>query len=568
MSRKKKLTALAAGLALLLGAVLFFAEREGARVEEAPPRLAAEASYGPETVEPARLAADLVEIEAKNEYALPVSLTALGNNQYLYCNYLSIYFLSLGPGNNYTIRQLEPLGLDSVFRPTGLYYHEGTVYIANYTGDNILIGQLSEDKSRLEITRSISHPALISPENIFVDDEIIVTANYDGHNVACFDHEGRLLWEVKIPNAHGLDGNKDFLVATGLGERKIYKLSRSGEILRTTGQLGWGLNEYAWPTDIDILPANEILVTDAHTGRITRLDYDLKPVKAFGMNGSAKADFNFPYALYPLEQGFIICDTFKDRLLFLTPDFQIEKIIYLKGKNPEGGDKKLWGLKADAYAYPGLGAEALNILLRDFFPQNDSISFIGSYNGFRQLQDGQVKKRIAMTAPPASIPDFFWYVAMAEKLPQASGRYYVIFSPQNRSPLFFDSETRAFFLASLEAMPLSTWSAAESEYIDEIFKKIQPRFLALEEALKNDGDRLKLWDQYLGPESGNKLPDLKELLNNSEAGEKIGEKTRNGRLTSADLAEFKQTISEDLTINLLECLAVSYLAQADSAYAE
>ncbi|MDR1920813.1 MAG: hypothetical protein LBS31_03610 [Candidatus Adiutrix sp.] len=522
------------------------------------------ASYGLETVEPLRLAADFIEIETNNYYDMLSSLTALGNNQYLYCDYINIYFLSLGSGSNYTITQVEPLGLNSDFVPTGLYYHQGTLYIANYTGNNILAGQLSADNSRLEITRSITHPALISPENIFVDDEIIVTANYDGNNVTCFDHEGRLLWEVKVPNAHGIDGNKDFLTVTGLGERKIYKLSRSGEVLRTTGQLGWELNEYAWPTDIDILPANEILVTDAHTGRITKLDYDLKPIKAWGINGSARADFNFPYALYPREQGLIICDTFKGRFLFLNQDFQIEKIIYLNGRNPEAGDKKLWGMKTDAYAYPSLDEEPLNILLQDFFPPNDSLSYMSSYNGFRMLIGEEIKKYIIMNSNNLTKPDFygfFWYVTMAEKLPHDSGRYYVIFSPQNYHPLFFDSETKAFFLTKLDAIPYSTWSAAESEYIDEMFQKIKPHFMTLEKAMKSDDDLLKLWDQYLGKDSNNLVPGLKELLNYSEAGKKISEKIQNGRLTSADLAEFKQAISEDLTINLLECLAVSYLAQ-------
>lgn len=71
----------------------------------------------------------------------------------------------------------------------------------------------------------------IGPENVYVTDDgkYLASANYDGSDVTLFEltsfKQYKEIWNAtEIGQAHGVTIKDSFVYATGLTERKVYKL--------------------------------------------------------------------------------------------------------------------------------------------------------------------------------------------------------------------------------------------------------------------------------------------------------------------------------------------------------
>jgi hypothetical protein len=246
---------------------------------------------------------------------MPVSLASLDGDRCLVCNYSVVQTVNLRTGAASTVappREVEH------WCPTGLCVAgtDGTVVLANYTGHDLLEMRLCGD--RFELVRRITHPDMVSPENVAVseDGQLLAVADYDGDRLLVFHRDGELAWSRPVGNAHGVAFGPDGIVVSGLKDRRVTLFDLRGNRRRETGGFGWGAGKYLWPTCVTHA-AGRYLVSDAHTGRITILDRELKPVDWFGGNGPGAALFNMPYAVTVLGKEVVVCDTFKGRVLRL-----------------------------------------------------------------------------------------------------------------------------------------------------------------------------------------------------------------------------------------------------------
>jgi hypothetical protein len=151
-------------------------------------------------------------------------------------------------------------------------------------------------------------------------------------------------WTVPADRAHGVAISGDFAFGTSLGERRVYKIAlATGQVVKTAGKLGWGAEDYLWPTALQATPDGRILIADAHLGRIREIDPEsLKARRYLGTNGPGLGYFNMPYGLLANDDELGILSTFQNRILFLDGRFTKVRSQFLAG-----GD---WGAARGAIA--------------------------------------------------------------------------------------------------------------------------------------------------------------------------------------------------------------------------
>lgn len=223
----------------------------------------------------------------------------------------------------------RPKGLKGVWSPTGIAYRKGVLYVANYHGNNIIEGNLDCGKSEFKPQTVISTPDTVSPENVAISDDgdTIVSAQYDGSNVAAFRRGAdgwKPLWTAKVPLAHGIAIIGSRVYATGLQHRTITAFDlNSGKQLAQAGQLGADplKTDMMWPTGLANL--NGVLIlSDAHTGYICSVNQStLHTETCFGGNGAGEQKFNMPYSTVPFGKSLLILSTYSSRIAEAKVDF-------------------------------------------------------------------------------------------------------------------------------------------------------------------------------------------------------------------------------------------------------
>ncbi len=255
----------------------------------------------------------------------PVSVVPWKDNRHLICNYVSIQEVDVQTGAHTLVR---PDPKPSVWCPSGLFAipAEQLLFVANYKGHDVLEMQRTGDT--LKVLTRYTHADMVSPEGVAVSDDgsLVAVADYDGNAVFVFHRDGRLAWRRHVGLGHGVSFGPGFVVATSLQNRSIIKFDLQGNLLSQAGHLGWGENGYLWPTTI-IVKGDDIVISDAHTGKVTFLDHDLRARKSLGGNGPGTGLFNMPYGVVGWSGGWIICDTFKGRLLVLDQDCRCQRIL-------------------------------------------------------------------------------------------------------------------------------------------------------------------------------------------------------------------------------------------------
>ncbi|QZI69895.1 hypothetical protein K5F93_26625 [Pseudomonas protegens] len=231
-----------------------------------------------------------------------VSLAQIDTNTIAVANYDSIILLDK---TKKTLCKVTPnwgttKPEDTTWVPTGIYYTNDTLYIANYRGNNILTGKLNVKDCQLTIESSIKDKSGLGPENLYVDKTgNIYTANYDSGTVVAFNKSGEKIWSAPVPEAHGITADDNYVYTTSLTERNIQKLRKdTGKVELAQGKTGWNIknSEYLWPTSINIDGNGNLLVSDAQSGMIGLLEpKTLTPVSSFGGMGPGLNHFNYPY---------------------------------------------------------------------------------------------------------------------------------------------------------------------------------------------------------------------------------------------------------------------------------
>lgn len=222
-------------------------------------------------------------------------------------------------------RTLKPFSIekDAALRwhPTALALSGDTVFIANYTGNNVLVGTVDFSAMAIRIDRVIGDDKTISPEGIAVDDNKVAVANYDGNSVQVFDldvSDTSAACQVAVGLGHGVTFADGHIFATSLLNRTILKIDPENcAVVGTIGRQGWGRGEFLWPTAVASMGFGQVIVTDAHTGRLTVLaTHDLSVVAEWGGNGPR--GFNMPYGVAWHEGRVWVASTFNRTIVELS----------------------------------------------------------------------------------------------------------------------------------------------------------------------------------------------------------------------------------------------------------
>jgi len=300
-----------------------------------------------------------------------VSVAPIGSRYFVIANYGSLIILDR---RNAKICTVAVLGVPKRFNPTGVFYAaDGLLYVANYKGNNILRGAVNPVECVFQYHDEYSSSDTGGPENVYVNirRKILVSANYDAGTVTAFDlADRRQLWVAKISQAHGVTFSGAWVYATGLTDRKIFRLDpSSGQIMASRGEMGWnvGKNQYLWPTTV-YAAGRELVVADAHTGFIAFLDPGtLRVTRYMGGNGPTYGRFNYPYAAVPIPGGLVILSTNRRHIVVLDPEgtnvlqeFRFDENLWPATSGEVFGRNWL--------GYIGVGATPIRVGGRLFFP--------------------------------------------------------------------------------------------------------------------------------------------------------------------------------------------------------
>jgi hypothetical protein len=271
---------------------------------------------------PLATAADAVTIVQPDLDGLPVSAAMTGDREtLLITTYHDILSLNIHSGQ---VTRLAPdlASLNSKkYVPTGIAIgrRTGSVFLANYLANNILIGHISTNRVTFE--QELSGDRLVSPENVAItpDESWLVSANFDGSSATAFTLVGdRYVWKwtTQIPSAHGVAILGDLVFVSSLQLRKIIVLSlNDGQEIGSFGQSGWNTSclDFLWPTDIHTADNNLIVITDAHTGGIYRIAFDGTVGKLLDVVGGiapGPAGLQMPYSTASVGGDLAVLSTF------------------------------------------------------------------------------------------------------------------------------------------------------------------------------------------------------------------------------------------------------------------
>ena len=204
------------------------------------------------------------------------------------------------------------------------------VYIANYTGDSVLVGTISEDGSSIDIDRKIGNANTRSPEGLSIRGNYLAVANYDGDSVQVFRidaaDESPPFCQIPVGLAHGVAFADGFLFATSLHDRKLYKIDpETCRIISAVGGKGRGRGQFLWPTSVADMGDGRIIVSDAHTGNLTILyTADLSVLKSWG--GLGPKAFNMPYSVTCVDGKAWVASTYS-QTIFEVIDFSWDRVV-------------------------------------------------------------------------------------------------------------------------------------------------------------------------------------------------------------------------------------------------
>jgi hypothetical protein len=261
---------------------------------------------------------------------LPISAAALDDDTLLLVNYHDIRSLNIRSGEVAELDvDLSRLGAIR-FIPTGIAVgrRSGLIYLANYLGNDILIGRLRANKLTFET--EIKGDGVISPENVALssDEGWLVSANYDGNTATAFEASGdRYIqkWKTSVPLAHGIAVLGSHVFVSSLLLRQILVLNlEDGSVVESFGQPGWDtycLN-FLWPTSIEIVNEQIMAITDAHTGGIYRIDFEhgnRSLIDVIGGTTSGLMGLQMPYAAASIGGNLAILSTFSPKIVIAGP---------------------------------------------------------------------------------------------------------------------------------------------------------------------------------------------------------------------------------------------------------
>ena len=343
----------------------------------------------------------------------------------------------------------EQLAMDEKpWNPTGLYYDKSSqqLYIANYNGHNILIGTITENYE-FRVEKMIVAQGLVSPENVVVNEDgsCIAVADYDGNALFVFGNDGNVLWKKDVGLAHGVEIGDEYVYCTSLDTREVIQYDWDGNEVNRVGTLAkYGANAYMWPVALETYNG-QLLVADAHSGRISLLDENLNFISSLGANGPYITNLNYPYALLVEEPFIYITDVFSQRILKV--DF--DGVIHTQLSKNEPSEMAYSNLEytphyLDDTAY--LYEEQTSVPATFFNPLFSDFNIVGGFSSIWAMKDSEqyqiplLKYESINTNFAFDLGEF--YSTWCYKIKTNHYEYYLFGSPQCGSFIFYNEENR------------------------------------------------------------------------------------------------------------------------------
>ncbi|HHW36195.1 MAG TPA: hypothetical protein GXX18_02685 [Bacillales bacterium] len=397
------------------------------------------------------------EEDQLNDQLLVVSITPFDDG-YILCDYQNIYLLK----ENNLIKLKPPIDI-GIWNPTGVFYSGETnsLFVANYNGHNVIEFGINLENNHLEKINEMTHTEMVSPENVVAghDGKYIAVADYDGNRVFLFTSEGSLEWVQEVKQAHGIALDENYVYATSLTERKIIKMDINGKVVNETGKIGWNENEYLWPTAITA-SKDYLLITDAHSGKLTFLNKDLEYLGAMGGNGPGIDAFNFPYTSIFQDGNIIITDSFKSRVLEVGSSGKLIKQYNLSKLDLKIKNEPILGSKfLDPYTFNSNMFEVISPrFFNPFYDQEFQV--VSGFNSIDILSsNGSLISQIEIDYPNSSsyTGDSFWYVTWVKEVIVNGNDYYVFGSPQHNTLIIYDISNNIFSIKNSKDNLFDLW---------------------------------------------------------------------------------------------------------------
>jgi len=252
---------------------------------------------------------------------MPVAITGVGGADYLIADYVHVFLFNAHSGS-LKLLQIDMGGIISKFEPTAFAIdaENDRIFIANYHGNNILIGRLDKERNSLKIVGELGDANTVSPEGVVFNGSLLATANYDGSNVQVFEPSGEgwsTRCDIPVKQAHGIAFLGRYIYARSLWYRQVIRIDpESCAVVGRTGGRGWKRGQYLWPTFIAPWDDKSIAITDAHTGMISVVDArTLSVTRTFGGNGPGLDGLNMPYAISVEGENVLVTNTFGSRIV-------------------------------------------------------------------------------------------------------------------------------------------------------------------------------------------------------------------------------------------------------------
>lgn len=387
----------------------------------------------------------------------PVSITEIDEENYFVCNYQEVIHMKKSDSfiDKFNLENISPYNYGGVWNPTGVFYLKSMkqLYVANYNGHNVVVFNV-DDNLKLNFVREIKNEEMISPENVVVSDDgkNIIVADYDAGKVILFDNFGNLLWSKDVGLGHGVAISKDFIYATSLSNGEILKFDYEGNLIVKTGKRGNGKNEYLWPTSISFDDEKkEVIVTDAHTGKISILDDDLKFIKSFGGNSPGGTKLNFPYSTIVKNNVYLTADTFNNRFVFYRKDNMDIKFVIdplktqnyfrkIDFKDYNSNDKYDYTYKSIKFN----NDENSNILGKKFLIEKSEKILVSGYNSIDIIGDKGIENELEVDRSGKLYLSYF-YMTWLKNIDINNEKLLFIGSPQNSIILVYDFNRNIVF---------------------------------------------------------------------------------------------------------------------------
>ena len=374
----------------------------------------------------------------------PVSIVRIDDKRFVAANYGRLYAVDTRTATARPIAvrwSIKP----TAFVPTGLTYDPSsrTLFIANYTANNLLSGKLDPAIGQLTITEEIGAGTVVSAEGISYDSgrKLLASAQYDGNSVTAFAKtEGgwRLDCLVPVPQAHGVAIDGAYLFATSLESRKLLKINlQRCAVEGSVGDLGWDAKapEFMWPTTVQRLSDGMIAVSDAHTGHISVIDPESLKVRAwFGSNGPGFGALNMPYGFAETAEGnLLVLSSFGSRLIEFSRSGKVVRSFSAQKAWPDSyqasPEAMLGGTEWRDYANIGRKADLFGHCV------------VGSYSSLSSCDGKHTIALPLLSDGPLIGNSYYYFTEVAD-----TGKGVLVVSPQNRSALYIAPTATALAL--------------------------------------------------------------------------------------------------------------------------